>query len=92
MTGEYHYEMLVKLGEIDLYVMDAKMNELPLKGMEGTLLVQLPDGTKKSLTLEPTGDYFKATIDLGPATHFIASAALKIDGKENVGRFRHASK
>lgn len=91
MTGPYHFEMLVKPGEIDLYVLDAKMNILPLKGMEGTLAVKLADQTSKNVALTPAGDYFKAVADLGAQKNFIALATIKIDGKENVGRFRHSS-
>lgn len=92
MTGSYHYEMIVKLGEIDLYVLDAKMHPLPLKGMEGSLLIQLADHTIKETSLLPAGDYFKAAVDLDVEKNFVAAATLKIDGKETVGHFRHASK
>ena len=92
MTGNYHYEMIVKPGGIDLYVLDANLKALPVKGIEGNLQIQSANNVSKNVTLVPIGDYFKAAIDLGTEKSFIANAILKIDGKENVGRFRHASK
>ncbi len=86
-VGSYHYEFLVNPGEIDIYVLDGKENVLPPKGMEGTLLIQLPDKTKKNVTLEPTGDYFKASLDTSAVGSFIAITTIKINGKPNVGRF-----
>ena len=89
MVGSYHYEMLVKPAEIDLYVLDKKLQTLPLKGIEGSLQLQLANNVNKEIPLIPVGDYFKAAVDLGAVKSFIAVATLKIDGKENVGRFRH---
>lgn len=91
-VGSYHYEFLVKPGEIDIYVLDGKENVLSPKGMEGTLIVQLPDKTKKELKLELAGDYFKAAIDTASLQSFIAIATIKIDGKPNVGRFSYPPK
>ncbi|MBI2067122.1 MAG: hypothetical protein HYT77_03835 [Deltaproteobacteria bacterium] len=91
-VGSYHYEMLVKPGEINLYVLDGKLATLPLKGMEGRLLLQLPDKTKKEVTLQPDGEHLKGAVDLGSTTSFIAIATVKIDGKPNAGRFSYPPK
>lgn len=91
MTGAYHYEMVVRPGEIDLYVLDGKLQALPLHGMEGTLQIQSADKAVQNVKLSPAEGHFKAAADVGPAKSFIAVATLKIGGQETVGRFRHAA-
>jgi len=91
-VGKYHYEMVVKPGEILIYVLGDNMKTLPLKGMEGTLLVQLPDKTRKTIKLETAGESFKAAFDAGSVESFIAIATIKIEGKSNVGRFTYQAK
>lgn len=91
-VGSYHYEMLVKPGEIQLYVLDEHLKTLPIKDMQGTLLVQFPDKTKKNVNLEPAGEYFRAVVETGPAKSFIAIASVAIAGKTQTGRFSHSDK
>lgn len=91
MVGDYHYEMLIKPGEIDLYVFDGKLNPLPLKGMEGSLVIKSAESTSKNIPFEPAGDYFKAAVDVSSMKSFIAIVTITINGKANEGRFRHSS-
>lgn len=70
MTDLYHLEMLVKDGDITVYVMDHSNQPLPSAGMQATATV-LAGESKTEVKLEPAGDNllkgkgeFKPTDDL----------------------------
>ena len=79
-------------GMLHIYVIDKDKNALPLEGKAtGKLILQMPDGTKKSLDLEVKGDNFIANADVKPEVPFTAIATVQMDGHAYTARYANAS-
>lgn len=88
----YHLEFQVMPGMLHIYVIDKDKTALPLEGKAtGKLILQMPDGTKKSMDLEVKGDNFMATADVKPEVPFTAIATVQMDGKAYTARYENAS-
>ncbi len=57
---------LIPSGEQQTIYIQATQDEQPLKGVEFSLLVELPDGTTQTYTLLPAGEDGKTSILLDP--------------------------
>lgn len=89
--SQYHFELVVKAKELNLYVLDAKEKILPLKDVTGTIVV-LIGKEKKLLKLSPSGEYMKAEHDFVKVEKLTAVATLNINGESQTGRFSYDRK
>ncbi|MBI5473569.1 MAG: hypothetical protein HY961_14615 [Ignavibacteriae bacterium] len=83
---DYHFELVVKEKELNLYVLDAKEKALSVKDVSGDIVV-LMGKEKKTMKLSPSGDFLKASGDFTKAEKFTAVATVKLRGKNETGRF-----
>lgn len=86
---KYHYEMVVAEKTAQVYLLDEKENTLPISGVTGSAVFQIPGKGSKTVTLTPSGDHFSAAIDLKGVERFVAVVSLKMEGKTRVGRFSY---
>ncbi|GEM_PF-2658062 len=86
---KYHYEMVVEEKAAQVYLLDEKENTLPISGITGSAVFQIPKKGNKTVTLSPSGDHFSAAMDLKEVERFVAVVSLKIEGKSRVGRFSY---
>lgn len=86
---KYHYEMVVEEKAAHVYLLDEKENSLPISGITGSVVFQIPKKGNKTVTLSPSEDHFTAAMDLKGVEKFVAVVSLKIEGKSRVGRFSY---
>ena len=86
---KYHYEMVAEEKAAQVYLLDEKENTLPISGVTGSAVFQIPGKGSKTVTLAPSGDHFTAAMDLKGVERFVAVISLKIEGKTQVGRFSY---
>lgn len=86
---KYHYEMVVEEKAAQVYLLDEKENTLPISGITGSVVFQIPKKGNKTVTLSPSEDHFTAAMDLKEVERFVAVVSLKIEGKTRVGRFSY---
>lgn len=82
----YHLEFQVGAGMVHLYIIDEKSRIVSAVGVTGKLIVQLPDGTKKDITLSPMGEALMAT-GVDDKSAFVAIATIQIQGKSYTARY-----
>lgn len=85
---QYHFELVVKDKELNLYVLDAKEKVIPVKDVSGDIVV-LMGKEKKSILLSPSREFLKADGDFAKAQKFTAVATVKIGGKNETARFAY---
>ena len=88
---QYHFELVVKDKELNLYVLDAKEKVLPVKEVSGDIVV-LMGKEKKSISLSPSGEFLKTEGDFAKVQKFTAVATVTIGGKNETGRFVYEKK
>lgn len=82
---KYHYEMVVEEKAAHIYLLDEQEKTLPISGITGSAVFQIPKKGNKTVTLSPSGDHFTAVMDLKGVEKFVAVVSLKIEGKSRVG-------
>lgn len=88
----YHMEFQVMPGMLHLYVIDKDQKAMPLEGKAtGKLILQMPDGTKKTMDLEAKGDNFMVMADIKPEVPFTAVATVQWDGQTHTARFENVA-
>ena len=90
-VGKYHYEIVVdhKENTALFYLLDEKENTLPLKDITGKATFLFPNKLKETVDLMVEEDHFKTTLDSTKLDEFTSVVILKIDGKNQIGRFKY---
>ncbi len=88
-AGNYHYEMVVEHQAVHIYLLDKKEQTLPISGVTGSAILQIPGRGTKTVTLSPSGDHLSGAVDLEGVKRFIAVVSLKIEGKTLPRRFSY---
>ena len=89
-AGNYHIEAVATKMGLVIYLLDDKEKELPVAGVEGSVLVALKDGSApKDVPLSAMGNHLMADIALSGA--WTAVASLKVKGETLTGRFEGAT-
>lgn len=91
-VGNYHYEMVADSQAMHLYLLDAKEKVLPIAGVTGQVVLQIPGRAAQTVALTPATDHFTAKVDLKGVEQFVAVFSLKIAGKTQSGRFAYQKK
>lgn len=88
MVGQYHYELVLKAGEVSVYVTDHGGKKVPTRGATGSATL-LSSAGKASVKLTPAGDNRMkgaGSYELAPEMKVVVSVALP--GQQAVqGRF-----
>lgn len=88
MVGQYHYELVVKAGEVSVYVTDHGGNKIATDGARGTATLLSSKG-KASVKLAPAGDNQvkgAGKFELAPDMKVVVSLALAGEPAQQ-GRF-----
>lgn len=86
----YHLEFQVVSGMLHLYVIDKDQKTVVVEGKAtGSLIIQMSDGTKKTVDLDVNGDNLMAIADVKPEAPFTAIATMQMDGKTYTARYAH---
>lgn len=88
-VDSYHYEMVVKGGELRFYLLDGAEKTLPIDDVSGQAVVRVQDRQTLRLDLERHKGYLRAKTKLDDPEKFVALVTLRIDGKSKTGRFTY---
>ena len=86
--ADHHLELVESPGMLVLWVLDAQENELPVDGMEASLLIQPAGRGAITLPLPAMGSvHFMANSPLQPGEKAVAVATVRMGGTTRTGRF-----
>lgn len=86
---KYHLEMVVKPDGAQIYLLDDKEKTLPISKVTGSVIFQIPGKKITTAKLAAKEDYLNALVDLKQVDEFVAIVSLKVDGKNQTGRFAY---
>lgn len=87
-VGRYHYELVVRDRTFVVYLLDSRLNTLPVASVRGEIVVA--HGRERyTLPLSPAGDHLEATGEHAESGDFVALVKLELEGRTQTGRISH---
>ena len=84
---DLHFELGLMGETFALWVLDSKLQTLPLTSMEASLTVQRPDGSTEDVPLSAMGEHFMALSAVENSGGATVLAQVSIEGRARIARF-----